>query len=143
VVAIPAEHRPKLSKIQFGYNVFGFMCRTFNGTSFEFYFVTASGASVSWTQAAAGVVAAVWQAMAIAKTSAGTLNFYIDGILKATTTPADSTFKATTGASPFYINPGFAGGDAFFSWMRISKGTDRGYNGASYAVPMLPLPHHA
>ena len=78
-----------------------------------------------------------WYAIAVTRTS-GTMEMYVDGTRVATGAVASSY-----GAGQLNLgeNTATASWD-FFGWMagvRITKGSNRGYTGASYTVPALPL----
>ena len=120
-----------------GYNANGFLMRTGDTTTMSLYWIDNSSGSDSRLKASAGFTANTWQAICYEKNSSGALNFYIDGTRVDTSTPADSTFKTTSGA--LHVGPSASGIDCYMDELRITKGVAR-YDAASYTVATAPFP---
>jgi hypothetical protein len=113
-----------------------------NGADWIFYW-SSDGSSFQTLTASGGVgPAGAFSKYCIEKNAAGKWRMYRDGVMKANSTPADSSIHNSTGAMNF--NGSGAGQDSWFTNARITLDTrydnDAGYTPATAAFPTFGPP---
>jgi hypothetical protein len=113
-----------------------------SGTGADLEFRTGEGGSFTTvaTTSGGGMVAGQWYHVCAEKDGTGKIRIYIDGVMKGSATPADSTSRNSSAL--FTI-----GGDAFNrvlnGWLdevRITKGVARYASDSGFTVPTAAFP---
>lgn len=81
-----------------------------------------------------------WHAICVDKDSAGKIRLYVDGVVYASATPADSAIFNSTGALEIGRSWATAAYDGWLDEIRITKGVARYASDAGYTVPTAAFP---
>jgi hypothetical protein len=139
VTGYPVDYRPAFQvsfpdiKFSFGITPAGEM---------QFFYTTPSSVGVSLTTSGLGLSTNTWYAFAVDKNSSGKIRIYVDGVMKATSTPADSAM--VTFSDGFKIAPANGGSGALWpGWVdeiRITRNIARYNSDAGYTVTTTAFP---
>lgn len=114
------------------------MVDTFQTVRFSY-----SPSGTGWTDitTSTGITLATWTHIMVDKDSGGKIRIYIDGVMRASSTPADSSFFNST--NPLRIGAALFGGDPMnghLDELRITKGVARCGSDAGFTPPTAAFP---
>lgn len=96
-----------------------------------------SSFSMDVTTTGFGYTTGVWNDICIAKDSSGKMRFFLNEVMKYSTTPADSTFFNSAN-SPLTFEP--QSGDSYIDHIRLTASDDRGLGDAGYTFVASAFP---
>jgi hypothetical protein len=125
-----------------------FRLRQAGDDEIQFEWSTSAGSTfdVSLSTTAANLTTGTWYHIAVDKDSTGKLRIYINGVMKASDTPANSTITATAGAMSVGMQ-GLGSFQPFHGWIdevRITRGVSRYgdvHGDSSFAPPSAAFPN--
>jgi hypothetical protein len=101
------------------------------------------GPSVAIISSGASIATDTWYFLAVDKDSSGKIRLYRDGVMVASSTPADSTFETEDSAGLDIGAAGLVGAFAMNGWideLRITKGVARYASDSGFTVPTGAFP---
>lgn len=94
--------------------------------------------SLDFTTSGFGFTAGSWHDICINKDTSGKIRFFRNGVMKSSTTPADSVFFASTNSPLLFSTQSTS--DGYVDHIRLTKSDDRGRGDAGYTVDEFPFP---
>lgn len=94
--------------------------------------------TIDFTTSGFGFTNNTWHDICINKDSSGKIRFFRNGVMKSSTTPADSVFFASTNSPLTFGSHGSING--YLDHIRLTASTDRGFHDAGYTVAESAFP---